>query len=559
MSIGIWYGLVFFIVLLLGVRILYSFNINSVIDDVLLSKFDWWSFLSILEGRDETIALQTESWYMYINGLNTFQEVLVKYPNLIMENVLKFGSVPHYGPMFLNKLDRPTLFPFQPSASRIMQAIIDLHHEVMSYIFFIAIIIFMLFLHVLINQRLQKINIRRSSSSTYTPIEGVWTIIPTLILMSIAIPSLGVLFAVDDVDNPEVYVQVIGKQWYWSYVVDKNKIYSIPSVSFEKMPYFTYGFDAYYSSGLDYLEKFESYWARLLLNEEEGDLFQEIENYNKYNSISQCTTSLKKVFKSIITKNDVLHVDSWFPGLRSKEILSSKAVYWPYLSVDNPLILPIHTRVLLEIFSEDVIHSWAVPSLGVKVDAVPGRINLALLYMTRPGFYYGQCSELCGVNHAFMPIVVYGIRKDEFVLSFGNDTDIEYNLNAVADTFTIMNNKKVSLNGNNLLFNNNKEIDKASSKVFLSSMGNNFSIEQTIVLLLTICSVCVIIVKDIMYAIISFLITSILISLTLLYVGIDFFAMLILLIYSGALTVLFLFVIMLFDFERAKKHYNSHW
>jgi heme/copper-type cytochrome/quinol oxidase subunit 2 len=350
---------VFFIVLLLGVRIFYSFNINSVIDDVLLSKFDWWSFLSILEGRDETIALQMESWYMYINGLNTFQEVLVKYPNLIMENVLKFGSVPHYGPMFLNKLDRPTLFPFQPSASRIMQAIIDLHHEVMSYIFFIAIIIFVLFLHVLINQRLQKINIRRSSSSTYTPIEGVWTIIPTLILMSIAIPSLGVLFAVDDVDNPEVYVQVIGKQWYWSYVVDKNKIYSIPSVSFEKMPYFTYGFDAYYSSGLDYLEKFESYWARSFLNEgEEGDSFQEIENYNKYNSISQCTTSLKKVFKSIITKNDVLHVDSWFPGLRSKEILSSKAVYWPYLSVDNPLILPIHTRVLLEIFSEDVIHSW---------------------------------------------------------------------------------------------------------------------------------------------------------------------------------------------------------
>jgi heme/copper-type cytochrome/quinol oxidase subunit 2 len=314
--------------------------------------------LSVIEGRDQEKALGTETWYIYTNWLNSLHDTVLKYPSLAMQDAVKHGSVSHYGPMFLNKLDKPTLFPFQPAASRIMQAIIDLHHEVMSYIFFIAIIIFVLFLHVLINQRLKRINVRRSNSSTYTPIETIWTIIPTIILMSIAIPSLGVLFAVDDVDNPEVYVQVIGKQWYWSYVVDKNKIYSLPSISFEKLPHFTYGFDAYYASGLDFLDKFEGYWAVIIDEEREDDFFDVEDNYYKHSSIFQFATTLKNVFSSIITEGNVLHLNSWFAGANSKDILASKGIYWPYLSVDNPLVLPIHTRVLLEIFSEDVIHSW---------------------------------------------------------------------------------------------------------------------------------------------------------------------------------------------------------
>jgi len=85
------------------------------------------------------------------------------------------------------------------------------------------------------------------------------------------------------------------------------------------------------------------------------------------------------------------------------------------LEVDNRLVLPIKTHIRLLITSADVIHSWAVPSLGIKVDAIPGRLNQTGLYIKRPGVFYGQCSELCGVNHGFMPIVVEGVENDVFI------------------------------------------------------------------------------------------------------------------------------------------------
>jgi len=85
------------------------------------------------------------------------------------------------------------------------------------------------------------------------------------------------------------------------------------------------------------------------------------------------------------------------------------------LQVDNPVILPIDTHIRVIITSLDVLHSWAVPSLGVKVDAAPGRLNQAFIYLKREGVFYGQCSELCGVNHGFMPIVVKGVSVDEFL------------------------------------------------------------------------------------------------------------------------------------------------
>lgn len=85
------------------------------------------------------------------------------------------------------------------------------------------------------------------------------------------------------------------------------------------------------------------------------------------------------------------------------------------LSVDNPIILPVDTHIRVVITSMDVLHSWAVPSLGVKVDGCPGRLNQAFIYLKREGVFYGQCSELCGVNHAFMPIVVKGVTLDSYL------------------------------------------------------------------------------------------------------------------------------------------------
>lgn len=84
------------------------------------------------------------------------------------------------------------------------------------------------------------------------------------------------------------------------------------------------------------------------------------------------------------------------------------------LEVDNPILLPVNTHVRILITATDVLHSWAVPSLGIKVDAVPGRLNQISLYLKREGTFYGQCSEICGVNHGFMPIVVKGVSYDEY-------------------------------------------------------------------------------------------------------------------------------------------------
>lgn len=90
------------------------------------------------------------------------------------------------------------------------------------------------------------------------------------------------------------------------------------------------------------------------------------------------------------------------------------------LSVDNPVILPVNTHIRVIITSMDVLHSWAVPSLGIKVDGCPGRLNQAFIYIKREGVFYGQCSELCGVNHGFMPIVVKGVSKDIYLKFLDN-------------------------------------------------------------------------------------------------------------------------------------------
>ena len=84
------------------------------------------------------------------------------------------------------------------------------------------------------------------------------------------------------------------------------------------------------------------------------------------------------------------------------------------LETDNRVILPINTHIRLLITAADVIHSWAIPSFGVKLDACPGRLSQASLFIKRPGYFYGQCSEICGVNHAFMPIVIRGIDPARF-------------------------------------------------------------------------------------------------------------------------------------------------
>jgi cytochrome c oxidase subunit 2 len=85
------------------------------------------------------------------------------------------------------------------------------------------------------------------------------------------------------------------------------------------------------------------------------------------------------------------------------------------LDVDNRIVLPYATQVRLLVRAADVIHSWTIPSLGVKVDGVPGRLNQTRFFMSRPGLFYGQCSEICGANHSFIPIVIESVSLNTFI------------------------------------------------------------------------------------------------------------------------------------------------
>ena len=166
-----------------------------------------------------------------------------------------------------------------------------------------------------------------------TTIEIIWTIIPSIILYLIAIPSFLLLYSIDEIINPAITVKVIGNQWYWTY------------------EYSDYSLD-------------------------DNDI----------------------VFESYMLPDDELEMGQ----LR-------------LLEVDNPIVLPTNTHVRIIVTASDVLHCWAVPALGIKVDAVPGRLNQGSIFLKRMGTFYGQCSEICGVNHGFMPIVVKAVDMDSFL------------------------------------------------------------------------------------------------------------------------------------------------
>ena len=159
-------------------------------------------------------------------------------------------------------------------------------------------------------------------------VEAAWTVAPALILLALALPSLKLLYLLDEVKNPILSLKTIGHQWYWRY-------------DYANLP--TLRFDSYI----------------------------------------------------IPTPNLEL-------GERR------------LLEVDNRVVLPggVETRVLVS--SADVIHSWTIPRLGVKVDAVPGRLNQIRLFPSIPGVWYGQCSEICGANHAFIPICLETVRVEDW-------------------------------------------------------------------------------------------------------------------------------------------------
>lgn len=160
-------------------------------------------------------------------------------------------------------------------------------------------------------------------------IEIIWTIIPALILIFIALPSLRLLYLIDEINNPSITLKTIGHQWYWSY---------------EYSDFLNIEFDSY---------------------------------MQPYNELIENSFRL--------------------------------------LDVDNRVILPTNNQIRIIVSAADVLHSWTIPSLGVKVDATPGRLNQTNFIINRPGLFFGQCSEICGANHRFMPIVIERIPSKYFI------------------------------------------------------------------------------------------------------------------------------------------------
>ena len=232
-----------------------------------------------------------------------------------------------------NDAPEPWQMGFQDPATPIMQGIIDLHHDVLFFVIFVATFVFWM-----ISRTLYHFNAHRNPLPEKiihgTAIEIAWTLTPSLLLVLIAIPSFALLYSLDEVVDPAVTLKAIGHQWYWSYEYSD------------------------YTQSDDQSIAFDSY----MIPDDELELGQ----------------------------------------LR-------------LLEVDNRVVVPVNTHIRVIITAADVLHSWAVPSLGVKCDAVPGRLNQIPLFIKREGVFYGQCSELCGVNHSFMPIVVEAVSLDNYI------------------------------------------------------------------------------------------------------------------------------------------------
>jgi len=204
-----------------------------------------------------------------------------------------------------------------------------------------------------------------SDVSEYRVLEVVWCLLPIGSLLAISTPTFSLIFSLDACVDPAYTIKIIGRQWYWTYAVDAL------------IDNFTESDEEGIIDAL--AEKKTSYLS--------------IDEYNKHNlRLSRMTLPISFEFDSgLVSEDDLVN------GTHR------------LLEVDNRLFLPVGIPIRLLITSSDVLHSWAVPSLGIKVDAVPGRLNQFIVEIKRPGVFYGQCSELCGPFHGFMPIVIQAV------------------------------------------------------------------------------------------------------------------------------------------------------
>uniref|UniRef100_A0AAU6PWS7 Cytochrome c oxidase subunit 2 n=1 Tax=Ctenophthalmus breviprojiciens ssp. SZ-2024 TaxID=3129004 RepID=A0AAU6PWS7_9NEOP len=210
----------------------------------------------------------------------------------------------------------------QNSSSPLMEQLMFFHNHSMIVIILITILVGYLMIMLFYNKYINRMLMQSQN------IEIIWTILPAITLIFIALPSLRLLYLLDDLNNPLITLKTIGHQWYWSY------------------------------------------------------------EYSDFNNIE---------FDSYMIPSEELKISDF-----------------RLLDVDNRVILPMNSQIRILITAADVLHSWTIPSLGIKADATPGRLNQLNFMINRPGLFYGQCSEICGANHSFMPIVIESISINMF-------------------------------------------------------------------------------------------------------------------------------------------------
>lgn len=211
---------------------------------------------------------------------------------------------------------------FQDAASPIILQLISFHDHTLIILTLVISVVSYAIVIIILNKYTNRYLIEAQQ------IETIWTIVPAIILIFLALPSLRLLYLTDEVRNPSITLKAIGHQWYWRYE---------------------------YTDFTDI----------------------EIDSY-------------------IIPTTDLT------PG------------EYRLLEVDNRIVLPIQIEIRVLVTAADVIHAWTVPALGVKVDAVPGRLNQLGFTINTPGVFYGQCSEICGANHSFIPICVEVVNIKSF-------------------------------------------------------------------------------------------------------------------------------------------------
>nr|AAN14980.1 cytochrome oxidase subunit II [Liriomyza sativae]AAN14982.1 cytochrome oxidase subunit II [Liriomyza sativae]AAN14983.1 cytochrome oxidase subunit II [Liriomyza sativae]AAN14984.1 cytochrome oxidase subunit II [Liriomyza sativae]AAN14985.1 cytochrome oxidase subunit II [Liriomyza sativae] len=220
----------------------------------------------------------------------------------------------------------------QNSASPLMEQLIFFHDHALMILVMITTLVGYLMITLLFNKFTNRYLLHGQM------IEMIWTVLPAIILLFIAFPSLRLLYLLDEINEPSITLKAIGHQWYWSY------------------------------------------------------------EYSDFNNNME--------FDSYMIPTNELKEDEF-----------------RLLDVDNRVVLPMNTQIRILVTAADVLHSWTVPALGVKIDGTPGRLNQTNFFINRPGLFYGQCSEICGANHSFMPIVIESVPSNIFIKWIMNNSN----------------------------------------------------------------------------------------------------------------------------------------